>query len=250
MAEPGDPKPPEAPDHDDVVGFSSPSSLEGRTRHTPAPAPAPATVPEPEPEPERFAPLEPQPFVAPAPAEPVIPPVVEAPRRPPEPILESIPESIPEPIPVPPLFAPPARPAPEPTPAWAIETPAPIRPRGRTGPGADPRAEVEGGSGLFTVYALILLAVPTLGVSALIALFAVMTRPAPRDAAAASHFIFQQRTLWAGAVVALLGAVLIAVGLGVFVLFALAVWLIVRGAAGVLKLKAGRPIPHPRGWLY
>ena len=47
----------------------------------------------------------------------------------------------------------------------------------------------------------------------------------------------------------LAGAILIVVGLGVFVLFLLALWLIVRGAAGVLKLKAGRAMPNPRGWL-
>jgi uncharacterized membrane protein len=91
--------------------------------------------------------------------------------------------------------------------------------------------------------------VPTLGVSALIALVAVTGRPAPSGAVAASHFVFQQRTLWIGALAALLGAVLIVVGLGVFVLFVLAVWLIFRGAAGVIKLRAGRAIPNPRAWL-
>jgi uncharacterized membrane protein len=103
--------------------------------------------------------------------------------------------------------------------------------------------------GLYAVYALILFAVPTLGVSALIALLAVTGRAGPQEPVAASHFIFQQRTLWAGAVAALLGAILIAVGLGVFVLFVLALWLILRGAGGVLKLREGRPMPHPRGWL-
>ncbi|OYX59190.1 MAG: hypothetical protein B7Y86_01230 [Brevundimonas subvibrioides] len=104
--------------------------------------------------------------------------------------------------------------------------------------------------GIYAVYALILFAVPTLGVSALIALLAVTGRAGPQGEVAASHFVFQQRTLWAGAVVALLGGILIAVGLGVFVLFILAVWLILRGAGGVLKLKAGRPIERPRAWLF
>jgi uncharacterized membrane protein len=79
---------------------------------------------------------------------------------------------------------------------------------------------------------------------------AVTGRAVPQGDVAASHFIFQQRTLWAGAVVALLGGILIAVGLGVFVLFALALWLILRGAGGVMKLKAGRPIERPRAWLF
>jgi uncharacterized membrane protein len=129
-----------------------------------------------------------------------------------------------------------------------VETPRPAAPSAAFGRRSE-AAEVPGGLGLYAVYALILFAVPTLGVSALIALLAVTGRPPPADELAASHFIFQQRTLWAGAVAALLGAILIAVGLGVFVLFVLAVWLILRGAGGVLTLKAGRPIPNPRGWL-
>jgi uncharacterized membrane protein len=136
----------------------------------------------------------------------------------------------------------------DPTPAWARETPPSATYAGFGARREQPEA-VEGANSLFTTYALILFAVPTLGVSALIALLAVTGRPAPTGDVAASHFVFQQRTLWAGAVVALAGAILIAVGLGVFVLFILTVWLILRGAAGVLKLKAGRAMPHPRGWL-
>ena len=110
-------------------------------------------------------------------------------------------------------------------------------------------APVAGGMGLFTVYALILFAIPTFGVAAVIGLLAVTGRPLPEDDVARSHVIYQQRTLWAAAVVALLGAILIVVGVGVFVLFALAVWLPVRGAFGLWELKAGRAISNPRSWL-
>ena len=219
MAEPGDPKAPDAaqpdPDMDEAVGFASPASLAGRSREV-TPAAAPPT--EPEPEPELFPAPEPE---APALTSTPEPAIVETP--------------------------PPAASV-EPTPAWARETP---QPTGYAGFGArrETPAELEGASGLYAVYALILFAVPTLGVSAVIALLAVTGRPGPTGEIAASHFVFQQRTLWAGAVAALAGAILIVVGLGVFVLFLLAVWLIVRGAAGVLKLKAGRAMPNPRGWL-
>jgi uncharacterized membrane protein len=204
MAEPGDPKAPDAaqpePDMDEAVGFASPASLAGRPREvTP---PVASMPPEPEPEPELFPAPEPHP----------------------------------------------AQPAVDPTPAWARETPQPAAYAG-FGARRDAPAEIEGTSGLYSVYALILFAVPTLGVSAVIALLAVTGRAGPAGDVAASHFVFQQRTLWAGGVVALAGAILVVVGLGVFVLFALAVWLILRGAAGVLKLKAGRAMPNPRGWL-
>ena len=148
--------------------------------------------------------------------------------------------------------------APEPAPqprridplrAWAAATTTTAPTYAGFGGRRDPPAELEGASGMYTVYALSLFAVPTLGVSALIALLAVTGRPAPSGDIAASHFLFQQRTLWGGAVTALAGAILIVVGLGVFVLFLLAIWLILRGAVGVLKLKAGRAMPNPRGWL-
>ena len=106
------------------------------------------------------------------------------------------------------------------------------------------------GMGLYAVYALILFAVPTLGVSALIGLFAVTGREGPSEPLAANHFIYQQRTLWIAAVAALLGAILVVVNIGVFVLFVMAVWVLLRGAYGVLTLKAGKPIRDPRGWLF
>ncbi len=228
MAEPGDPKPPESSetdvDHDAGIGFHSASSLQGQSRRPPQPEPAP------EPEPEPLPVFE----IEPTPAEPE--PDPEPDLAPPPRIVERV-----------------EKPAPlsDPTPAWARETPVEPKPSfAGFGSRRETPAEVEGGLSLYAVYALILFAVPTLGVSALIALVAVTGRPGPQGDVAASHFIFQQRTLWAGAVVALLGGILIAVGLGVFVLFILALWLILRGAGGVLKLKAGRPIRNPRAWLF
>lgn len=219
MAEPGDPNAPQTPESgpahdahdDDLIGFASPAALQGQTRE-PAPVELePESPPAPEPEPELSAP-EPGPVVAP------------------------IPEIV--------------APTPEPIPQWARETPISEQPARSLSRRGEQPAAIDGAMGIYAVYALILFAVPTLGVSALIALVAVTGRAGPQGDVAASHFIFQQRTLWAGAVVALLGGILIAVGLGVFVLFALALWLILRGAGGVLKLKAGRPIERPRAWLF
>ena len=147
---------------------------------------------------------------------------------------------------------PPAPPGSDPRalPAWAVETEPPPRSTPVFGRAA-PSPVVEGAMGLYAVYALILFAVPTLGVSALIALLAVTGRPAPEQPLARSHFIFQQRTLWIAAVVALAGAILIVApfALGVLTLFVLAVWVVVRGAWGVLTLKAGQTIANPRQWL-
>lgn len=210
MAEPGDPPHTDDPlddlgdDHDDdLIGFATPASLEGRLR---------VAEPEPEPEPEPEAEEQPEPE---------------------EELFED------EPLP------------PEPTPVEAGSVFAPSREFStRRRRRAQTVAIPGGGLGLYAVYALILFAVPTVGVSAAIGLFAVTGRAGPEDDLSSSHFVYQQRTLWAAAVAAVAGVILLAApfALGVPILFALAIWVVLRGAWGVWTLKSGRAIADPRGW--
>jgi uncharacterized membrane protein len=227
MAEPGDPtsdqpRPSAEPEHhDDLVGFASPASLEGRLRATPEveadPALTAAPPVEPEPEPDLFA----------------------------TPLAASQPAPAPGPSPMPEQAS-----APPSDLAGADPVFEPSREFSTRGRRREPPPVPGGGMGLYAVYALILFAVPTLGVSAIIALFAVTGRSGPEDSLSRGHFVYQQRTLWTAAVAALLGVILIVVNVGVFVLFALALWIVVRGAFGVWRLKAGQPIANPRGWLF
>ena len=241
MAEPGDPS--NADDHDDLIGFASPASLQGRTREPAADegeTPEPAAVIEPElaPTPE----AEPEPEVQPEPEPDLFATRTvwtSAPAQP-EPVAVA-----PEPIPV----AAPPEPAARPVEAASVFELSPETPmsRRRRDPGAD---LPNGGMGLYAVYALILFAVPTMGVSAVIGLLAVTGRSGPDDALSRSHFIYQQRTLWTAAIAAVAGLILLAApfALGVPILFLLALWLVLRGASGVWTLKSGRPIADPRGW--
>jgi uncharacterized membrane protein len=236
MAEPGDPS--KTDDHDDLIGFASSASLQGRTREAEAePAevvvPSFEAAPEPEVRVEARPEVRPEPEPAPEPADDLF-----APRT----VWTSAPV---EPVPEPEVFAP----APAPVEAASIfqQTPETPMQRRRRDPGADlPR----GGMGLYAVYALILFAVPTMGVSALIGLLAVTGRSGPEDALSRSHFIYQQRTLWTAAVAAVAGLILLAApfALGVPILFLLALWLVLRGASGVWALKSGHAIADPRGW--
>ncbi|MDP2116175.1 MAG: hypothetical protein Q8J71_02115, partial [Brevundimonas sp.] len=197
--EPGDPT--NADDHDDdLIGFATPASLQGRTRE-----------PDPEPDPEPEA----------------------------EPEAEPVDEGLDEP------------PPPEPAPVEAGSIFAPSREFSTRGRRRPETPEIPGGGmGLYAVYALILFAVPTVGVSAVIGLLAVTGRAGPDDDLSSSHFIYQQRTLWTAAVVAVAGVILMAApfALGVPILFFLALWTVLRGARGVWTLKSGRAIADPRGW--
>lgn len=216
MAEPGDPKDPAATsedDHDAHVGFVSPASLAGRARER-----QPEPFPSGEPEPDLFDPPEPGPFDRSGPT-----------TRPTAPFP----------------------PRSEPTPAEAEPAPAVRAVRQRlTAESASRREAPVVPMRLYAVYVLILLAVPTLGVSCLVALLAVMRREGATDQLEHSHAVYQQRTIVGAVGAAVVGALLIVVNIGVLVLFALAIWVLARGAFGVLKLKSGQAVPHPRSLLF
>jgi uncharacterized membrane protein len=242
--------------HDDLIGFTSPASLVGSERWTPEPEtvvePEPAFEAEREPEPEAVAP-EPDVTPIPDPESLILGPGFTTPK-----VESKAHDTILEP-----------------TSSWSVDTPlaaetvspaalSPVfnRPSPARGPGAAPafgRADARGGgaggeplegaTGLYTIYALILFAVPTFGVAAVIGLLMVWMRPKPDQPLARSHFEFQTRTLWIAAIAAAVGVVLIAVNLGVFVLVAMAMWVIVRGAWGIMTLAAGKPVAHPRTWM-
>ena len=234
MAEPGDPSNPD--DHDDdSIGFASPASLQGRARGAEAapsaapprlrpairPAVAQPPIPTPEPGPDLFA--TPSEAVHAAWGQPAAEAAAPGPRTDP---------------------APPAGPVGAEAMVHRASAGEPRRRR------RDPASDLPGGGmGLYAIYALILFAVPTVGVSAVIGLLATRQEPPP-GALAASHFLYQRRTLRAAGVAALAGLVLLALpfALGVPILFLLALWVVLRGASGVWLLKSGRPIENPRGW--
>jgi uncharacterized membrane protein len=243
MAEPGDPHAPD--DHDDLIGFASPASLQGRVRAPEVPEPEPE--PQPDPAPDLFTAT----VAASIPVESEPEPVPATPDLAPTPIASvaaSIPiEPEPEPAPAQPAPAM-TDPSPAPIPAASIFEPTPgfsTREQRR-----EATAIPGGGMGLYAVYALILFAIPTLGASAVIGLLAVTGRAGPEDPLSLSHFLYQQRTLWTAAVAVAVGLIFFMApfGLGPAIMFLAALWLVIRGAAGVWALKAGRPIADPRGW--
>lgn len=214
---------PDDADPDDLIGFSSARSLVGHIRGREA-----------EPARSRFSrPVDARTAAAPE-------PVTADPASDSSPTPTASPSATPSPAP------PPAS-----SPVWATQA-APSEPRAVFGRGARGQAPTaEGAMGLYAVYALILFAVPTVGVSALLGLLAIIVRPTPTQPLALSHHLFQKRTLWTAAIAAVVGGVLIAapLGIGVLVLFLLAVWVMVRGAWGVMTLMTGRTLSHPLTWL-
>ncbi|MAK45322.1 MULTISPECIES: membrane protein [Spongiibacter] len=65
-----------------------------------------------------------------------------------------------------------------------------------------------------------------------------------------SHYQFQIRTFWIGALYVTLGTVLSLVLVGWLILFFCLIWLVVRCIKGLKALDAREPYPDPLGWLF
>lgn len=65
----------------------------------------------------------------------------------------------------------------------------------------------------------------------------------------ASHYQFQIRTFWIGLLYATISVLLISVLIGFFLLFAVALWFLIRYIKGLSLLNRNEPHPNPTGWL-
>lgn len=65
-----------------------------------------------------------------------------------------------------------------------------------------------------------------------------------------SHYQFQIRTFWIGAIYIVTGAILTLALVGIFILLFWAVWLIVRSVKGMQLVDSKESHPNPTGWLF
>lgn len=65
-----------------------------------------------------------------------------------------------------------------------------------------------------------------------------------------SHYQFQIRTFWIGLLYLVVGSILSAVIIGIFILLFWLVWLIIRSVKGMTALDRGEAHPNPTGWMF
>lgn len=65
-----------------------------------------------------------------------------------------------------------------------------------------------------------------------------------------SHYQFQIRTFWIGALYMLIGVILAFVIIGYLVLLFWVIWLIVRCVKGMKSLEQKEAHPNPTGWMF
>ncbi|MDO1558171.1 hypothetical protein Q0812_01840 [Brevundimonas sp. 2R-24] len=220
----------------------------------PEPVPEPEQIPQPAdplPEPEPAPDLEPEPIADPAPVE-VPTPMIEEGGDPFDDHLIGFctPDSLAgRAISAPLREAEPAPgPEPEPTPE-AVPVPAMIERLEERDMAAIRLEDHERIWPALTVYACIIGAPMTVGASALIGLYLAHVNRGDAPDWLASHMLFQVRTIWIAVAVAVIGGVTILIGLGVFVLAALVVWMLLRGVTGIWRLLRGQSIVNPNTLL-
>lgn len=65
-----------------------------------------------------------------------------------------------------------------------------------------------------------------------------------------SHYQFQIRTFWIGALFMFIGGLLSLIIIGYFILLFWLVWLIIRCVKGMKVLDAKQAHPNPTGWMF
>lgn len=65
-----------------------------------------------------------------------------------------------------------------------------------------------------------------------------------------THYQFQIRTFWIGALYSLIGLILTFVIIGYFIIMFWVIWLIIRCAKGMKSLDQREAHPNPTGWMF
>lgn len=165
-------------------------------------------------------------------------PVQAAPELKPDPLVEPEVRTAPDDPLAAPLIAPRADELPRATRPFA-------RPRPKPEDGVTSRPETRLA---LIIYGCLIAAVVTFGASAVVALYLAWTGRGGATGAARSHLLYQLRTSLIATLAGAVGVLTLPVGLGVFVLTATVIWVVVRAAAGLIRLIHNKPIPDPRTW--
>lgn len=98
------------------------------------------------------------------------------------------------------------------------------------------------------IYALYLAGL-VIGISGLVGIVLAYINRGKSEAWIETHYTYIIRTFWIGLLYALISCVLIIMFIGMFLLFAVAVWFIARCIVGLQAVGRGEPVRNPQSWL-
>jgi len=116
-------------------------------------------------------------------------------------------------------------------------------------PPAIPRPIVSDDTLAIIVYVLYCVGYFT-GISALIGVVIAHVKVDEADPMLRSHYQFQIRTFWIGALYITIGFALSIVLIGIPILIWWFVWSVIRITKGFIAINEHRPIANPRSWLF
>jgi uncharacterized membrane protein len=105
-----------------------------------------------------------------------------------------------------------------------------------------------GQTNALVVYVLYLAGL-VIGISGLVGLVIAYVNRGKAGGFVETHYTWQIRTFWIGLLYALISGVLVIFAIGFVLLFAVAVWFIVRCILGIQALQRGEPIKNPESWV-
>ncbi|THV23300.1 DUF4870 family protein [Peteryoungia ipomoeae] len=97
------------------------------------------------------------------------------------------------------------------------------------------------------VYCLYLISF-VVGITGIVGLIMAYVNRGKGPAWVDSHYTYAIRTFWIGLLYALIASILMLVAIGVILIFAVAIWVVVRCVIGLQKASAGQPVDKPDSW--
>ncbi|WP_457935577.1 DUF4870 family protein [Mesorhizobium sp. 10J20-29] len=105
-----------------------------------------------------------------------------------------------------------------------------------------------GPTNVMVIYILYLAGL-VIGVSGLVGIVLAYVNRGKAGGFIESHYTWLIRTFWIGLLYALVSAVLMLLAIGFLLMFAVAVWFIVRCIIGLQALGRNEPIKNPESWI-
>lgn len=87
------------------------------------------------------------------------------------------------------------------------------------------------------------------GITAIIGLVMAYMNRGKAEAWVETHYTWAIRTFWIALLSAFISAILMIVAIGVVLMFAVAIWVIVRVVIGLQAVSRGEPIKNPESWM-
>lgn len=100
-----------------------------------------------------------------------------------------------------------------------------------------------------TIYILYLISI-IIGITAVVGLIMAYVNRDDAPDWLKTHYRFQIRTFWIGALYLFIGVLLYKVVIGLFIILFWLLWLIVRCAKGMKYLERQQAHPAPEGWMF